>query len=496
MPFSLRSPRVPRSRQQPWNLSKLDHLVAVALDEVLRPADLALPEDREADEHTWLFVAPGGARISREVFSHLSKPALATRPDVGIFYADHAGIRGTRPVRLHCKPGFNPSLLLAQDYIGFPLIIRASIFKKLHGLRPEFGRAAWYDLCLRAHEAGIAFERIPVTLAGIPEEQAVAGTDERRAVLERQLREQTLPFEVMPGRTAGSLRLARRFEIYPHVSLVIPTRQSRAEGGSPYIVDLLDSIARSTWPAEKINVVIGDDVEDDAVYRPGRWPFVVRRIITRPTPEQPFNYARKMNRLWRAVESDLLVLMNDDMVVRSPDWLEALFTFALEEDVGGVGARLLFPDNRIQHAGMIGGLFGGCAHPWFGKKADESTYGDWADVHRDWSVVTGAVFATRKSVLEAANGFDERFSLEFNDVDLCLRLKTLGYRIVYTPHAELIHYEKSSRGDRLPPGEEVALFLKRWRDFIGDDPAYNPQLTTRSFEVQPKPESFGIVLMS
>jgi GT2 family glycosyltransferase len=493
MPFSLRSPRAPKSRQS-WDLSKLDHLVPVALDEALRPVDLALPEDREADQHTWLFVAPGGARISREAFSHLSNQAFVTRPDVGIFYSDSAEIRGTRPVKLHCKPSFNPSLLFAQDYIGFPLIIRISVFRKLQGLRSEFGRAAWYDFCLRAQEAGIAFERIPVTLAGIPEEQPFATADERRLALERLFREHGHPFDVLPGRAKDSLRLTRRFETYPHVSLVIPTRQSNSEGGFPYIIDLLDSIARSTWPAEKIDVVIGDDIEDDAIYQRGRWTFTIKRIITRPAPGQPFNYARKMNTLWRATEAELIVLMNDDMVVRSPDWLEALFTFALEEDVGGVGARLLFPDDRIQHAGMVGGMFGGCAHPWFGKPANESTYGDWADVHRDWSVVTGAVFATRKSVIEAANGFDERFSLEFNDVDLCLRLKILGYRIVYTPHAELIHYEKSSRGDRLPPGEEVALFLKRWRDFIGDDPAYNPQLTTGSFEVQPKPESFGVVL--
>jgi O-antigen biosynthesis protein len=494
MPFSLRSPRAPRSRQ-PWELSKLDHLVPVALDEALCPVDPPLPADRDADQNTWLFVAPGGGKISREVFSHLSMPALAARPDVGIFYSDSAEIRGGRPIKLHCKPSFNLSLLFAQDYIGFPLIIRASVFAKLRGLRLEFGRAAWYDFCLRAQEAGIAFERIPVTLAGIPAEQASASVDERRAALERLLREHGHPFDVMPGRTKDSFRLARRFETYPQVSLVIPTRQSRSESGSPYIVDLLNSIARSSWPAEKISVVIGDDVEADAIYQRDRWPFTVKRIITRPAPGQPFNYARKMNTLWRAAESNLLVLMNDDMVVRTPDWLEALFTFALEEDVGGVGARLLFPDDRIQHAGMVGGLFGGCAHPWFGKPAGEDTYGNWADVHRDWSVVTGAVFATRKSVLEAANGFDERFSLEFNDVDLCLRLKMLGYRIVYTPHAELTHYEKSSRGDRLPPGEEVALFLKRWRDFINDDPAYNPQLAMNTFEVRPKPESFGIVLM-
>jgi O-antigen biosynthesis protein len=113
------------------------------------------------------------------------------------------------------------------------------------------------------------------------------------------------------------------------------------------------------------------------------------------------------------------------------------------------------------------------------------TYNDWALVHREWSMVTGAVFATRRSVLELLKGFDERFSLEFNDVDLCLRMKLLGFKIVYTPFAEMIHFEKASRGSVRPRGDQVAMFLKRWDELLHHDPAFHPGFDMHNVYIHP-----------
>jgi GT2 family glycosyltransferase len=243
------------------------------------------------------------------------------------------------------------------------------------------------------------------------------------------------------------------------------------------VVELLDSLARLDWPMDRLQVLVGDDSDRADAFTDGRWPFRVRRIATPRPPGEPFSYAAKMNRLWRLTESEHLVLLNDDVTVRSPGWLKALLTFSMEADVGGVGGRLLFPDGRLQHAGMAGGLFGGVTHLWAGQPGDAPTYQDWALVHREWSAVTGAVFATRRSVLEAAGGFDERFSVEYNDVDLCFRLRLMGYRIVYTPFAEGVHREMASRGHAPAAAEQTALFLARWRQLLVDDPAYHPRLT-------------------
>jgi len=233
-------------------------------------------------------------------------------------------------------------------------------------------------------------------------------------------------------------------------------------------------------------VLVGDALADDGIYTGRRWPFRFRRIITGSACNQRFNYAAKINELWRAADTEHVVLMNDDIVISWAGWLQALLTFSMQEDVGAVGARLLFPNGTIQHAGMAGGVFDLCAHAWFGEPASAPTYQNWALVHREWSMVTGAVLATRRSVLDLVNGFDERFRLEFNDVDLCLRLRILGYRIVYTPFAELTHFEKASRGDLRPRGSELALFLKRWNEFLVQDPAYHPRLVRRAVQIAPQ----------
>ncbi|KWF84149.1 hypothetical protein WL93_20920 [Burkholderia diffusa] len=277
----------------------------------------------------------------------------------------------------------------------------------------------------------------------------------------------------------------------PPVTFCVPTRQScppTDDGTSsrqPFITGLLETIARLDYPMDKLRVIVGDDLPDGSAYANRPWPFELTRIVTTRAPGEPFNYAKKMNQLWRLSQTEQVVLMNDDITAESTDWLHALLTFSMQEDVGGAGARLLYPNGTLQHVGMAGGLFGLCAHAWLGCPPDAPTYQDWAVVHREWSMVTGAVFATRRSILEEINGFDEVFTLEFNDVDMCLRLKMLGYRIVYTPHAELVHHEKASRGESPPPGTDLNRFLKRWNKYLDNDPMFHPGLDRQSFAVRP-----------
>jgi GT2 family glycosyltransferase len=176
--------------------------------------------------------------------------------------------------------------------------------------------------------------------------------------------------------------------------------------------------------------------------------------------------------------------MNDDLQPEEPGWLKALIGFTVDESVGGVGARLIYPDGRLQHAGIVP-LYGAIAHAWALRSKVSGTYQDWALVQREWSMVTGALFATRRSVLEAIDGFDEQFTLEYNDVDMCLRIRALGYRIVCTPEAEMIHAEKASRGLTTVAGDQYALFHQRWSHWLDNDPAWHPGLRRDSFEVTP-----------
>ena len=472
----------------PWP----EDLVPVPLDAAFRPLDQAWYTRRSGAANQVLFVAPAASAL-RPGLAEPIRHARAERPDVGIFYADEAVTGPDGAVtEVHCKPAFNPALMLAANYMGFPLLIRADVPPRLVPRARRHRRdAAWYGLCLDALAAGINIDRIPVTLIASPAPRPRARRRGRAVAAARWLADAGLPSTIRPGLTVDTLELRRRFASFPAVTLVVPTRQGASVGpdgspGRPHVADLLDSIGRSTYPKDRIRVLIGDDSADDELFSGRDDPFSITRLYTAPISGRRFNYAAKMNRLWRAAETELVILLNDDVVVRSPGWIEALLTYAMDPGVGGVGARLLFPDGTIQHAGMVGGLHGVFGHPWYRQPGDAPSYADWAVTQRDCSAVTGAVYATRRAVLEAVDGFDEDFSLDFNDVDLCLRTRMLGFRIVYTPFAVLEHHEKASRSIQVAPGREMARFLRRWRDALADDPMFSPQLRTDTEAVTPR----------
>ena len=459
-------------------------IIALAPDGVL---DSALPTDLPVGRNEWIVLAPRGAILS-PLFERAWRETAEARPDVGIFYGDDFAVGEDRGLdQLRLKPGFDLTLLAAQDYIGAPLIVRAALFAEL-GLRPETGAALLDDLLLRAHHAGVSIERIAQVLLAHPGPRPCVDPAIRKAMLERQ--PLFAHYRFAPGRTPHSLSQWRDFGAdFPAVSLVIPTRRSKLPGArSTYVERLLKGIAATGWPMERLTVIVGDDIAGEPAWAKRAWPFALRRIETLRRDDEPFNYAAKMNRLWRTADTEQIVLMNDDLLPAEPGWLKALVGFAMDESVGGVGGRLLYADGALQHAG-IAPLFGAIAHAWAGRAKAGGTYQDWALVQREWSMVTGALFATRRSLLEEIDGFDEQFTLEYNDVDMCLRLRALGYRIICTPDAEMVHAERASRGDMPAAGDQYALFYQRWIRWLNDDPSWHPGLRRDSFEMMPADDS-------
>jgi hypothetical protein len=446
--------------------------------------------DPALDNADWYLFADRDAVLNPELAA-LLRTHGARRPDIDIFHGDEVIVDGSGQVEDYlCKPAFDPTCIIAHDYIGLPLAVRARAMAALGPPDATAGSARYYDLLLRAVSREIGIDRITEVLAVNPARRFQGSIPDRLSVLRRLLPGLVPGCEILPGLTEGTFEIRRVFDAFPEITLVIPTRQARPPAGvgdpsdRPMILGLLEGIARSDWPMDRMRVLIGDDVEDGSIYESRAWPFRLVRVATgRGTAG--FNYALKINALWRAAETEHLIILNDDLVVRDPGWIKALMTFAVDESVGGVGARLLYPDGRIQHAGMAAGLMGICGHVFIGSPESCPTYQDWALVQREWSMVTGAVFATRRGVLEQVNGFDERFSLDYNDVDLCLRLRLLGYRIVYTPHAVLTHFESASRGKAPIPPDQTALFAERWREYLLDDPAYHPNLTRTSPDIRP-----------
>ncbi len=201
--------------------------------------------------------------------------------------------------------------------------------------------------------------------------------------------------------------------------------------------------------------------------------------------DRPFNYSALNNAAARQSKTPLLLFLNDDTEVIAPGWLDAMVELAMRPEVGAVGAKLLYPDGRIQHAGVIMGVFENCGHAFKGLDSREHHYFDLPDVIRNVSAVTGACLMTRSEVFAEVGGFDEtQLAVAFNDVDLCLKIGSRGYRILYTPHALLYHHEALSKTGRdlVPHPDEVAVMQTRWKDTIAADPFYSPNLSRTNEE--------------
>jgi GT2 family glycosyltransferase len=205
-------------------------------------------------------------------------------------------------------------------------------------------------------------------------------------------------------------------------------------------------------------------------------PLDIRRI---PFTE-PFNLARKMNLGGFSAAGEQLILLNDDVEVITPDWIESMLEFSQQDQIGAVGVKLLFPDDTQQHTGVVL-LDGNPRHFFYRCPADHPGYFHSSEVHRNWSAVTGACCMTRTEIFKAVGGYSERFPLNYNDVDYCLKVQAIGKRIVYTPHAKLYHHESVSRPEKRP-GEATA-FRNFWAKRFPRDPYYNPNLA-RHFRIK------------
>ncbi len=315
-----------------------------------------------------------------------------------------------------------------------------------------------YELALRATAAGVRVAHIPRVLYHARTRELAS-----REAIERSLPDARAEKGLAPGcwrvryPSAGS-----------QVDVLVPSRDARL------IERCLSSVRANTrYPSFGFTII--DNSE-------GGLEGVAARYSARLVDwrKRPFNYSAMNNEAALASTAPLLLFLNDDTTVIEPGWMEAMAELALRPDVGAVGAKLLYPSGRIQHAGVVIGIFGVCGHAFKGCAAEAPSYMNLAHVVREVSAVTGACLMTRAEVFREAGGFDaDKFPVAYNDIDLCLRIGSRGLRVLYTPHAVLYHHEARSKPWRLrnPGRSEVRAFQSRWRDYIAADPFYNPNLT-------------------
>jgi GT2 family glycosyltransferase len=408
-----------------------------------------------------------------EVASRLNR-----NPELDLVYSDEDKLTtdGAR-VEPFFKPDWSPDTLLSMNYITHFAVFRRSLLQAIGGFRSGYEGAQDYDLLLRVTEKTNHIAHVPKILyhwrmgdtssASSASAKPLASESGRRAIEDALKRSghEALVEVLSPGRYRARYKIHKS----PLVSIIIPTKDqvrllhqcvaSIEEKTSyhPYEVIIIDN---NSIDAETIHYI--DALSDK------------HRVLRYP---QPFNFSAINNFGADQAKGEYLLFLNDDTQVISGEWLTALVEQVQRPEVGAVGAKLLYPDNRIQHAGVTVGICGGAGHAFRKLPNNRTAYFGLADITRNCSAVTAACMMVSRKLFKEIGGFDEELKVVYNDVDLCLRMRQRGYRILYTPFAVLYHFESATRG-RLRPVREEELFCRRWGDAIrAGDPYYNPSLT-------------------
>ncbi len=385
------------------------------------------------------------------------------------------------------KPDWSPDLLRSQMYTCHLGTYRAELIRKLGGFRSQFDGAQDYDLVLRVVEQTNQIYHIPRILYHwrMSANSTAMGSQAKNYSTAAQLRavndycrRLNLNAVVETGLVEHTIRVRRVLTEYPKVSIIIPTRD-RAD----LVQQCIESIRSfSTYPNYEILLVDNDSQEEASLeyFRElSQQPNI--RVLSYP---KPFNFSAINNFAAAQAQGDILLLLNNDIEVISPHWLEAMVEHVLRPEVGAVGAKLLYPDRRLQHAGVIIGIGGVAGHSHKYLPASEPGYFSRTMLIQNLSAVTAACVMVRAEVYREVGGLDEKnLAVAFNDTDFCLRLREKDYLIVWTPYAELYHHESISRGLDTHPEKalrfqrEVKYMFERWGKKLDYDPYYNPNLT-------------------
>ncbi|MEW6133727.1 MAG: glycosyltransferase family 2 protein [Pseudomonadota bacterium] len=440
-------------------------------------------DDLAAAEGEWLLLLRAGDRLAPHALYEFAC-AVLDRPQAALLYADDDVIDAEgRRREPRFKPDWSMTHLRSTNYVGTAFALRGSVLAAIGGGPYGEEETAPYDLLLRAGER-LAEEEVVhvprVLLHRSPAAVIDSAADDARdlTAVRAHLERKGVVAEV--SRTRHGCRRVKYAlpEHPPGVSIIVPTRDA---------VELLrqcvDSLLEKTaYPRFEILVV--DNQSSDAATLDYFRTLSRHRNVRVLRYDRPFNYSAINNFAVREAHGELVCLLNNDTEVISPDWLEEMVGQLLQDKVGVVGAKLYYPDGRVQHAGDAVGP-GGCANHLHSFIAREDPgYCNRAAVVQELSAVTAACLLTKKDLYERLGGLDEKhLPVAFNDVDYCLRVREAGYKVIWTPHAELYHHESVSRGKdktlrrRLRAWREVRYMRRRWREAMKNDPFYNPNFS-------------------
>lgn len=429
----------------------------IVLDGDVRCLDVIAPACQVADSEGagWVVLTARDVQLRTALAAHLLAHARA-RPDVGMFYVDELvhDVQGAHTV---LKPEFDLTWLLAANYIGLPLCVRADVLARFGGACDGDGTFRAHALLLQAASAGIAIARIPEVLADhtgpLPYDRSL-----HLQAVARWLGPERPLYGIVDGHLPSTLELRRSLttEAAPPLTICITHDE---EPGSTYaaVGALVHRLQGYSYPAP-VHLIV--EMHDIAA------PLPVAAGIDVTVLAHDTDRTRARNAMWRASRHDLVIFLDRRIdLPHQPSWLEPVLAHALQEDVGGCSPILLGRDGAIRHAGMAGDRLGLLRRPGLGETATS----------REWSMLCGQALATRRALLDEVQGFDERLGPGLATADLCLRLRMLGLRLVCAAAEPLI------ADIPVPPvcgpqdsAGAWARFMERWHPFLTNDPCWHP----------------------
>ena len=409
---------------------------------------------------------------------------------IDVFYTDEDKVTTdlSEHFQPHLKPDFNLDLLRSNNYICHFFVVRREIAERIGGFRPEFNGAQDYDFIFRGTEQAEKIVHIPRILYHWRVHSASTADNPASKMYAYEAGKRAIEGNLERSGVRGVVSLRQDYGFYdvhypvegePLVSILIPNKDQKET-----LMHCIHSVLEtSTWKNLEILIIENNSEREEtfACYRElEKDPRI--RILT--YPGKTFNYSAINNFGVQQAKGEYLLFLNNDIEVITPDWIEQMLGNCQRPEVGIVGAKLYYPDNTIQHAGIIIGIGGIAGHAFLGLARAKSGYLHKASLQMDYSAVTAACMMMKAEAFRKAGGFEEKLTVAFNDVDLCLRTVEQGWLVVYDPHVEMYHYESKSRGaedseEKLRRFQQEIEFMRtRWIRLLKDgDPNYNPNLT-------------------
>ena len=469
-----------------------DDRISVQLNDINQGISVATNDALAMASGDYIALLDHDDELSIEALYENAK-VINAQPQVGLIYSDEdkMDMQGNR-LEPYFKPDYSPDLLDTNNYVCHFTVIKKSIADEIGGFREGLDGSQDHDIILRAAHAADHVAHIPKILyhwRKIPGSTAVAydsksyAWEAGRKAVEDLLTKNEPGVHVEFGTLKGTYRVFRKIQGEPLVSIVIPFKDK------PALLDacLGSILQRSSYQNFEI-VGVSNNSEDTATFArmehfsqaDSRVRFVEKNV--------PFNFSEVCNFGVEQASGEYVILLNNDIEIISPDWIERMLEHAQRESIGAVGGKLLYPDGRIQHAGVVVGMVGAAGHPH--KFFPDNHIGYHGRLHLVYNVsaVTGAMMMVKTDKYKQVGGLDEdNLAVAYNDIDLCLKLMDAGYTNLFTPHAKATHHESISRGyedtdekmQRLL--KEQRFFLNKWADFLENgDPYYNPNLSLKN----------------